>query len=335
VRPHLTVVGLLIVAVTGTAACGGQRNNNSRDTGSGEISCEIETDSRIGLATGNTTGVYYAIGNSLAEQVASKTGGKLRVTAAETGASVQNIEQLAADRYQVAFSLFDTATDAVNGKGSFTSPQKVQALARIYDNYTQVVVRADAGINSVADMKGKRVSTGSPKSGTEVIAQRVLQAAGLNPDTDVQPQRLDLTKTVDGMKSGTIDAMFWSGGLPTPGVTDLFTTSGGKVKFIDITPQLAKMAEVNPAYQRSEIPADAYKTGAAVPTIVVPNVLLVRDDLDANIACVLTKVLFDTKAELVKANAAANGISLDRARKTDPVTLHRGAVQALDDLGAK
>jgi TRAP transporter TAXI family solute receptor len=333
-RPKVAVF-LIITLAFSAAACGGQRNNNSRDTGSGEITCEIANDSRIGLATGNTTGVYYAIGNALAEQVASKTGGKLRVTAAETGASVQNIEQLAADRYQVAFSLFDTATDAVNGKGSFTSPQKVQALARIYDNYTQVVVRAGAGINSVADLRGKRVSTGSPKSGTEVIAQRVLQAAGLNPDSDVQPQRLDLTKTVDGMKAGTIDAMFWSGGLPTPGVTDLFTTSAGKVKFIDITPQLAKMTELNPAYQRAEIPADTYKTGSPVPTIVVPNVLLVRDDLDANIACVLTKVLFDTKGELAKANAAANGISLDNARKTDPVTLHRGATKALDDLGAK
>lgn len=334
-RPHLAIVGLLVVAVSGTAACGGKRDTGSRDTGSGDISCEIQNDTRIGLATGNTTGVYYAIGNALAEQVATKTGGKLRVTAAETGASVQNIEQLAADRYQVAFSLFDTATDAVNGKGSFTSPQKVQALARIYDNYTQVVVRADAGINSVADLRGKRVSTGSPKSGTEVIAQRVLQAAGLNPESDVQPQRLDLTKTVDGMKGGTIDAMFWSGGLPTPGITDLFTTSAGKVKFIDITPQLAKMAEGNPAYQKAEIPAATYKTSAPVPTIVVPNVLLVRDDLDANVACVLTKVLFETKAELAKANAAANGITLDRARQTDPVSLHRGASRALDDLGAK
>ena len=328
-------VGLLVAAMAGTAACGGQRKDDSKDTGASDITCDVKNDTRIGIATGNTTGVYYALGNAFAEQVAATTGGKLKVTAAETGASVQNIEQLVADRYQVAFSLFDTATDAVAGKGSFTSPQKVQALARIYDNYTQVVVRTDAGINSVADMKGKRVSTGSAKSGTEVIAQRVLTAAGLNPDTDIQPQRLDLTKTVDGMKSGTIDAMFFSGGLPTPGITDLFTTAGGKVKFIDITPQLPKMAELNPAYQKGDIPGDTYKTGAAVPTIVVPNVLLVREDLDPNIACVLTKTLFDKKDNLVKANAAAKGISLDTAKKTDPVTIHRGAAKALTDLGAK
>jgi TRAP transporter TAXI family solute receptor len=329
-------VGVLVAAMAGTAACGGQRKNDTKDTGAGgDISCEITSDTRIGVATGNTTGVYYPLGNALAEQVSSATGGKLRVTAAETGASVQNIEQLMEDRYQVAFSLFDTATDAFNGKGSFKTPQKVQALARIYDNYTQVVVRADAGINSVADLKGKRVSTGSPKSGTEVIANRVITAAGLNPETDIQPQRLDLTKTVDGMKGGTIDAMFFSGGLPTPGITDLITTAGGKVKFIDITSVLGKMAELNPAYQKADIPAEIYKTPAAVPTIVVPNVLLVREDLDPNVACVLTKTLFDKKDALVKANAAAKGISLDTAKKTQPVALHRGAEKALGDLGAK
>ena len=113
-RPHLTIVGLLIVAVTSTAACGGQRNGNTRDTGSGEISCEIENDTRIGLATGNTTGVYYALGNALAEQVAAETGGKLRVTAAETGASVQNIEQLGATGGKVKATAAETGASVQN-----------------------------------------------------------------------------------------------------------------------------------------------------------------------------------------------------------------------------
>jgi uncharacterized protein len=327
-------VAVLGTALVGAGACGGQRTENQRDTGAGTTSCTVSNDTRIAIATGNTTGVYYALGNALAEQVSTSTAGKLKATAAETGASVQNIEQLMAGQYQVAFSLFDTATDAVNGKEAFKQPQKVQALARIYDNYTQVVVRADTGINSVADLRGRRVSTGSPKSGTEVIANRILTAAGLDPNKDIQPQRLDLTKTVDGIKGGTIDAMFWSGGLPTPGITDLFTTQAGKVKFIDITPVLGKLQEINPAYQKGSIPAATYKTTAEVPTIVVPNVLLVREDLDPNIACAITKTLFDKKDELAKANAAANGITLETARKTDPVPLHRGAAKALDDLGA-
>jgi TRAP transporter TAXI family solute receptor len=327
-------ITVLAAAFIGSAACGGQRTGGKKDTGASDISCKVDNDTRIAIATGNTTGVYYALGNALAEQISTNTGGKLKATAAETGASVQNIEQLVSGQYQVAFSLFDTATDAVNGKESFKTPQKVQALARIYDNYTQVVVRSDLNITSIDGLKGKRVSTGSPKSGTEVIANRVLKAAGLDPEKDIQPQRLDLTKTVDGMKAGTIDAMFWSGGLPTPGITDLYTTQAGKIKFIDITPLLPKMQQVNAAYQKGTIPAATYKTAADVPTIVVPNVLLVKEDLDANVACALTKTLFDKKDDLVKANAAAKGISLDTARKTDPVPLHRGAVKALDTLGA-
>ncbi|PXX58860.1 TRAP transporter TAXI family solute receptor [Nocardia tenerifensis] len=173
------------------------------------------------------------------------------------------------------------------------------------------------------------MSTGSPKSGTEVIAQRVLQSAGLNPDSDISAQRLDLTKTVDGMKDGSIDAMFFSGGLPTPGTTDLFTTAKDKVRFLDLTDQLPAMRKVSPVYEAGTIPAATYGLPADAKTIVVPNVLLVRDDLDADLACVLTKALFDRKPQLEQANSAAKGITREDARKTDPVPLHRGAEHAL------
>ncbi|MBW6439824.1 TAXI family TRAP transporter solute-binding subunit [Actinoplanes hulinensis] len=323
------LVGMLAVA---TAACGGRQDTASTDTG-GAVTCEVADATRTGIATGNATGVYFALGNAYAEQI-NAVGGKLQATAAETGASVQNIQQLVAGTYDVAFSLADTAADAVNGTGSFTEKQKVAALSRIHSNYTQVIVRKAAGISDVAGMKGKRVSTGSPKSGTEVIANRLLTAAGLQPGTDVQAQKLDLTKTVDGMKDGTIDALFWSGGLPTPGITDLLTTSADQVEFLDITPLLPEMQKINEVYQEGVIPAATYRTPADVKTIVVPNVLLVREDLDPDVACVLTRTLFDRKAQLEQANAAAKEITLETARQTAPVTVHRGATKALDDLGA-
>jgi TRAP transporter TAXI family solute receptor len=332
-RKPLALLGVLAVAASTAAGCGGRQDNSSTDTGA-QISCEVGADTRISIATGNTTGVYFALGNAYAEQISQATGGKVKATAAETGASVQNIQQLVAGSYQVAFSLADTAADAVQGKDSFDKPQPVQALARIYSNSTQVLVRNGSGITNVASMKGKRVSTGSPKSGTEVIAQRVLRAAGLDPDKDISPQRLDLTKTVDGMKDGSIDAMFFSGGLPTPGITDLMTTAKDRVSFVDISPLLPEMKKVNPVYDEGVIPADVYKTPGDVKTIVVPNVLLVKDDIDANLACVLTKALYDKQPELVKANNAARGITLDVARKTDPVKLNRGAEKALDTLNA-
>jgi TRAP transporter TAXI family solute receptor len=321
-----------LVAATALTACGGRQDNATTDAG-GDVTCQVADDTRIGIATGNATGVYFALGNAYAEQLGA-TGGKVKATAAETGASVQNIQQLVAGSFGLAFSLADTAADAVNGTGSFTGKQPIAAISRIHTNYTQVIVRKGAGITDVAGMKGKRVSTGSPKSGTEVIAQRILTAAGLDPATDISAQKLDLTKTVDGMKDGNIDAMFWSGGLPTPGITDLLTTSAGQVEFLDVTPLLGELQKINPVYEAGSIPAATYKTAADVKTIVVPNLLLVRDDLDANVACVLTKALFDRKPQLEQANAAAKEISLDTARKTEPVALHRGAVKALDDLGA-
>ncbi len=318
------------------AGCGGQRGGDGGGEAAPEpTTCTVDSDARLSIATGNTTGVYYSLGGALAEAIGKSSGGKLKATAAETSASLQNIQQLVAGTHQVAFSLADTAADAVEGKESFDEPQPIAALARLYPNYTQVVARTDAGINSIAEMRGKRVSTGAPNSGTEVIANRMLQAAGLDPSKDIQAQRTELGKTVEGMKDGSIDAMFWSGGLPTSGITDLFTSQRDNVKFIDVAGTLDKLKEINTIYEQGVIPAATYQTPGDVPTVVVPNLLLVKEDMDGNTACVVTKALFDNKAELVKVNKAAEDINLDTARQTEPVPLHPGAKKALDELGAK
>ncbi len=316
------------------AGCGGQRSDDSAAAETEPTSCEVTADARLSIATGNTTGVYYTLGGAYAEAINQQTSGTLKATAAETSASLQNIQQLVAGTHQIAFSLADTAADAVNGTASFSEKQPVTALARLYPNYTQVIARSDAGINSIAEMRGKRVSTGAPNSGTEVIANRMLEAAGLDPSKDIQAQRTELGKTVEGIKDGSIDAMFWSGGLPTGGITDLFVSEREAVKFLDVTDTLPKLQELNPIYEQGLIPASTYQTPADVPTVVVPNVLLVKADMQGNTACVLTKALFDHKADLVKANKAANAIALDTARQTSPVPLHPGAKMALDELGA-
>ena len=217
------------------AGCGGQRGGDGAEAAQEPTTCAVESDARLSIATGNTTGVYYSLGGAYAEAISKASGGKLKATAAETSASLQNIQQLVAGTHQVAFSLADTAADAAEGKESFDEPQPIAALARLYPNYTQVIARSNAGINSIADMRGKRVSTGAPNSGTEVIANRMLQAAGLDPAKDIQAQRTELGKTVEGMKDGSIDAMFWSGGLPTSGITDLFTSQRDNVKLLDVT----------------------------------------------------------------------------------------------------
>jgi TRAP transporter TAXI family solute receptor len=327
------IAGAMLLVLAG---CGGQRGGGDGGEAASEpTTCTVESDARLSIATGNTTGVYYSLGGAYAEAISAESAGKLKATAAETSASLQNIQQLVGGTHQVAFSLADTAADAAQGKESFDSPQPIAALARLYPNYTQVAARTNSGINSIADMRGKRVSTGAPNSGTEVIANRMLTAAGLDPAKDIQAQRTELGKTVEGMKDGSIDAMFWSGGLPTSGITDLFTSQRGNVKLLDVTNTLDKLKQINTIYERGVIPAATYQTPSDVATVVVPNLLLVNQDMDGNEACVLTKALFEHKADLVKVNKAAQDINLDTARQTDPVPLHPGAKKALDDLGAK
>jgi hypothetical protein len=322
-----TLVAALAVALAG---CGGKQDRTT-EAGDAAGTCEASA-AQMTIATGNSTGVYYALGGGLANVISANT--PIKATAAETGASVQNIQQLVEKKYDIAFSLADTAADAVEGKGAFEGAKAdVTALARIYSNYTHVVVSKKSGITKMEDFKGKRISTGSPKSGTEVIANRLLESAGLDPAKDVRAQRLELGKTVDAMKDGSIDGLVWSGGLPTGGITDLFSSMKGQVDFIDVTPLLPKMKEINSVYVEGTIPAATYGTTADAKTIVVPNVLLVRSDFAENNACALTKLLFDKKADLEKVHPAAKDLDPATAKESAPVELHPGSQKALDSLG--
>lgn len=327
-RRITSLAGIALATALAVSACGGQQSRSAAGAGADESSCDAGKG-RINIATGNSTGVYFVVGGGLAKIINAKTD--LQATSAETGASVQNIQQLVAGDYDVAFSLADTATDAVKGDGDFDGPQDVSTLGRIYSNYTQVVVQANSGIDSVADFKGKRISTGSPQSGTEVIANKMIEAAGLKT-SDVKAQRLDLTKTIDGMKDGSLDGLVWSGGLPTPALTDLFTSKGNKVKFIDVTPLVPKLKEVNPVYEDTTIPAKTYGLPADVPTFSVPNLLMVRNDMPDNLACALTSTMLNSKDELVQVHPAAQEINPENAAKTDPVPLHPGSQRALENL---
>jgi len=327
----LSALAVTCAAALLVSACGGRQQPAAATGGADASACQAGPG-QITIATGNATGVYYALGGGLANLISQNTS--LKATAAETGASVQNIQQLAAGEYNIAFSLADTAADAVRGQGAFTAPQQVQALGRIYSNYTHVVVQRSSGIKTMADFRGKRISTGSPKSGTEVIANRLLQSAGLDPAKDVSPQRLELGKTVDAMKDGSIDGFVWSGGLPTGGVTDLFTSARDRVEFLDISNLLPKMKEINPVYAEGAIPAAAYGTPADARTIVVPNLLLVRTDFPANNACAITRLMFDKKADLEKVHPAAKELDPKVAVDTAPVELAPGSRTALGQLGA-
>ena len=225
---------------------------------------------------------------------------------------------------------------AAAGTHSFTKAQPVKALMRIYDNTTQVIVRADSGIASIADMRGKTISTGSANSGTEVIATRLLEVNGLKP-TDITQNKAALDDTVDGMKDGSIKGMFWSGGLPTAGVKDLLASLGpAGVKFLDLSADLPKMQQAyGGAYRTGTIPAGAYGTGSDVPTILVANVLMVNERMSDKLAGDLVRLIFAKKPDLEKIHPEAKNITLDQAALTGDIPLHPGADKALTELGAK
>jgi TRAP transporter TAXI family solute receptor len=315
---------VLLTLALGLAACGGQRKETSPGAGG-----------RLTIATGNTTGVYYLLGGGIAKIISSDLDG-YRATAEATKASKENVERVVSGQNDIAFSLADTAADAVEGAHSFTARQPVRALMRIYDNTTHVIVRTDSGITSVAGLKGRSVSTGSPNSGTELIATRLLEANGLGV-ADIEQKKASLPETVEGMKDGSIQGMVWSGGLPTAGVKDLVASLGaGKVRFLDLTRELpALQAKYGDAYQAGTIPAGAYGTRGDVRTIVVPNLLVVGDTMSDDLAGKLVRLIFEQKKELEKIHPEAKNITLDRAAKTGDVPLHPGADKVLTELGAQ
>jgi TRAP transporter TAXI family solute receptor len=318
---RLRRLGIVLVAVLGLAGCvqatsAPQRWHNGR----------------LYLATGNTSGVFYQFGGGYADLVGKYLPG-YEVRAEPTGASGDNVTRLTSGDMEIAMCNGDTAADAVAARGPGAvrgsdggKQQPIRALARLYRNTMNVVVRGDLKINSVADMRGKRVATSILNSGTDVVAGRMLEAAGLNPDTDVQRLRTSLPETVNGMRAGTIDVLFFIGGLPTPGITDLLDSAPGRFALLS-TPNLAAplAAKYGPVYSSATIPKDVYQTGTDIDTIAVPTLLLVPADMPDDLAYQLTKVLFDHQAELAKAHP--EGANFDRVNgpSTEPVPLHPGA----------
>jgi TRAP transporter TAXI family solute receptor len=190
----------------------------------------------VSIATGGTGGVYYPYGGGLAK-VLNETLPGIRATAEVTAASVDNLKLIRDGRADIAFALADTLADAVAGRGPFDGrPVPAASLAVLYSNYTHIVTTTSTGIATVTDLRGKSVSTGAPGSGTEVIALRVLRAAGLDPDRDLTRQGLGASESAGALKDGKVAAFFWSGGLPTAAVQDLAHTPGMTLRAISSPP---------------------------------------------------------------------------------------------------
>ena len=287
-------------------------------------------DSRfLSIATGGTGGVYYPYGGGVAKILNENLPG-VRATAEVTAASVDNLKLIRDGRADVAFTLADTLADAVKGAGAFQDrPVNAASIAVLYSNYTHLVVLGSSGIQSVPDLRGKVVSTGSPGSGTEVIAFRVLRAAGLDPDKDVRRQGLGASESVEALKDAKIDGFFWSGGLPTAAVQDLSHTPGVSIRLL---PTLSLLSTLNrdhgPLYFPLDIPPGAYPgVQTAVPVVGVANVLVVNRTMPDDLAYDITRLLFEKQAELAAIHPEARNLSLQSATKGSPAEFHPGAMR--------
>ena len=297
------------------------------------VCCGCRSDSPrpqfISIATGGTGGVYYPYGGGLAK-VLNDSLPNIRATAEVTAASVDNLKFIRDGKADVAFALADTVADAAAGRGAFEGRSvPVAALAVLYSNYTHVVTLQSSGITTIAGLRGRRVSTGSPGSGTEVIAFRVLRAAGLNPDADVTRQGLGASESADSLKDGKIDAFFWSGGLPTAAVQDLAHSQGISLRLLpsaDFVPALQR--DYGPLYFPLEIPAGAYRgVVAAVGVVGVANVLVVNRSMPEQLAYDITRILFEKQPELAAIHPEARNLSLDTATTGSPAPFHPGAAR--------
>jgi uncharacterized protein len=308
---RFALVAILVIAAL--AGCGGEESASEGEGGN------------LSIATGGTAGVYQVYGGGLADVVSDELEG-YKATAETTSASVDNIKLIEQKNSDVAFTLADSAIDAVEGRESFDEPMPIRALAQIYTNYTQVGTTAGKDISSIEDLRGKRVSVGDPGSGTEVIALRVLEAAGLDPDEDIDRSQLGVDESVNAVRDGSIDAFFWSGGLPTGAVTDLATTEDlVLVPNAEYVPELRE--KYGEAYQETTIPKDTYDgLEEDVPVIGVPNLLVVHRDMEEDLAQDLTALLFEQKKRLTQVHPEAENLDRERAQNViPPVKLHPGA----------
>ena len=328
------IAAFAAIAALALAACQAPRAGGEQSPSASVSATPNFAGKTLNVATGPAGGVYVIYGAGIANVLSAKLG--VAASAQVTPASVDNMKLIRDGKADLALALSDTAFDAVKGQGTFASPEKpvqAKALAVMYTNYTHVVAKDGAGINTVADLKGKRVSVGAAGSGTEIIANRVLEAYGMT-QSDMQTQKLAVQASADAVRDGKLDAFFWSGGLPTAAVLDLVNAGSVKVKLLDHTDILAKMQAKYPGvYYESKIAANTYKNDKDVKVIGVANLLVVPATFDKALAKAILATLFDAKADLVKVHAEANNLTLENASKGSPIDFHEGAIEFFKEKG--
>lgn len=288
----------------------------------------------INVLTGGTSGVYYPIGVGLSQLYSNGIEGS-KTSVQATKASVENLNLLQAGRGELAFALGDSVADAWNGveDAGFKAPlKKLRAIAGTYPNYIQIVASKESGITTLADLKGKRISVGAPKSGTELNARAIFKAAGLSYEDMGKVEFLPYAESVELIKNRQLDATLQSSGLGMAAIRDLAATL--PINFVAIPAEITAKID-NAAYQAASIPAGTYDgQDSDVPTVAITNILVSHEGVSDEVAYQMTKLMFDNLERLGNAHSAAKDIKLEGAAKDLPIPLHSGAERFYKEAGA-
>ena len=289
----------------------------------------------LSIATGGTGGVYYPVGGGYAQIIDQFVDG-YSGSVAVTNASVENVAFISRGDDDLALALADTVLAAYEGTGRFGPEGELPQLDNLrvitiaYANAVHVITLEGSGIESLADLVGKRVSVGAPGSGTEVSAQTILNANGITYD-DFSVQRLSVNETADALRDGTIDAGFWSGGVPTGAVLSLAETR--QIALVPLSEdEVANVIAADPTFIPFTFAADAYRGIADTPSVGTPNLLIASSDMPAELAYAFTKALFEN-IEVVRAIHPSANQTVPEIAVNSPVPLHVGAIQYLEEIG--
>src|SRR5258706_4648265 len=291
----------------------------------------------MSIGTGGTGGVYYPLGGAVAN-VLSKTLPNVQATAEVTGGSIDNLKLIGTGQSEMGFTMADAALDAMQGQDKFKGGKvPLQALLVVYPNRMHVVTVEGTGIETMADLKGKRVSTGSPGGATEVMAFRVIEAVGLDKDKDMKRERLGVAESVNAIKDRKIDAFFWVGGVPTAALTDLAATPGIKMRLIDHAEAADAMnKKYGPLYTKGTMAANSYQgMDKPVEIIDIWNILVTSDKMTDPMAYAIVKTLFEKKPELVAVHKEAENIDLKNQKIGSPIPFHPAAPKYFEERGIK
>ncbi len=293
---------------------------------------------QLAIATGTTGGVYYPLGGALANYLSRDIPG-MSATVEVTGGSTANLQLLGANRVGMVIAQVDASVDAIRGAGPFRGRVvPARAIAVLYTNRMQVVTVASTGIRTMADLKGKRISTGAPGSATELFALRLIEAAGLDIGRDFRArERLSPAESTNAIRDGKLDAYFFVSGVPTSAITDLAATPGVQIVLIDHADLYQKITEKNgPVYFPEVIPAGTYP-GQQTDNhqLSVGNIMAVREDMPAELVTAILRVTWNHREDWARVHAEARNFKLENQKTAAAgIPWHPAAAAFWRELGA-